>query len=286
MTKSFRLATSVLLLAAVYSGALAEPSTVTTVAGIKGQCEVVSLAGIDAKCALGSGVIYSSLSNGRVLFSFALSDGRVVSFVGEKDSQPRPEEYFLYLSRVRVASKGSGFTATIAGQCKVSMSTDGKFWSLIQCDATDENSARYALRFASDGTPVDVQHAGGKSAAMHVDQKAIGQVTARFKAAMQKSGIHGVVSDIEYCFDHAVGNVPAIRFCMLYDIAAVNFDKSMRKLFVSRGVEVGEQIPFLADRASNARMEIYSGMAFGGSEDAARQFFGNAPIQVINSLSK
>jgi hypothetical protein len=182
---------------------------------------------------------------------------------------------------------GSEFAAKIAGQCKVSMSRDGKFWSPIQCNATDENSAPYELRFASDGSPVDVQQAGAKSAGGHVDQRVVAQVTARFKATMQASGMQGVVNDIENCFDRAgTDDVPAIRTCMLYDIAAVGFDKSMRKVFVSRGWVAVEVSPFLADPAFKARMEIYSGMAFDGSEDAAKEYYGNAPNQVISSLSK
>jgi hypothetical protein len=60
----------------------------------------------------------------------------------------------------------------------------------------------------------------------------------------------------------------------------------MRKIFESRGVDLGAQDPFLSDRAFGARMQIYTGMAFSGSEAAAYQFFGNAPNVVINGLSK
>ena len=74
---------------------------------IKGNCERVSLADVALQCAPGSGLIYTILSNGRALFTFQLADGRTASFVGEKDSQPRPEEYYLYLSRIRIVSNGS-----------------------------------------------------------------------------------------------------------------------------------------------------------------------------------
>jgi hypothetical protein len=257
---------------------------------MKGECVRISLAGTPAKCSPGGGVLYSVLPNGRVLITFPLDDGRVASFVGEKDSQPRPETYYLYLSRIRIASKGSDFTANIAGLCIVSMSHNGKIWSEIGCTATDENNAAYEFKFTSDGTPVDVQHPGVKTATAtggaHVDTKVIAQATVRLKAKLQQSGIQGIVQDVGKCFDDSRGNVPAIRSCMLYDIATMNLDKSMRKIFESRGMNPGPQSPFLSDKAFNARMQIYSGMAFGGSDSAAYQFFGSAPTMVINGLSK
>jgi hypothetical protein len=60
----------------------------------------------------------------------------------------------------------------------------------------------------------------------------------------------------------------------------------MRKMFVSRGVDVGIQIPFLSDRAFDARMGIYSAMAFSGSEAEAYQYFANGPNIVMEGLSK
>lgn len=101
------------------------------------------------------------------------------------------------------------------------MSRDGSIWSTIDCDATDENSAAYRLRFVSDGTPVKPEHPGSEPAIGHVDQKTITQVTARLKTALDKGGIHYVVQDVEKCFDDALNSVPATRACMLYDISAV-----------------------------------------------------------------
>lgn len=261
----------------------AQPSKPTTVAGTKGQCEEVELAGQISKCKPDSGIIYMQLPNGNVLFTFALDDGRMASFVGEKDSQPRPEEYHLYLSRIRIVSTGSDFVAKIAGQCIVQMSRDGKIWSRIDCTATDENSAAYRLTFKGDGNFVDVQHAG---AGGHVEPAVVAQVTARFKGALQAGGIHAVVADLGKCFDGSLGNIPAIKACMLYDISAVRFDKAMRKIFESRGKNAGPAPPFLLDRAFNTRMQIYSGMAFAGSEKTAYEFFGGAPNDVMNGLSK
>jgi hypothetical protein len=113
------------------------------VLGVKGQCEELTLAGVPSKCA-GSGLIYMHLRNGRVLFTVGIDDGRAASFIGERDSQPRPEAYYLYLSRVRIVSKGTEFSANVAGQCITLMSHDGTVWSRIDCEATDENGASYA----------------------------------------------------------------------------------------------------------------------------------------------
>jgi hypothetical protein len=264
-----------LLIAGVAHSQQVDP---TTIVSVKGQCEAISLAGVAAQCPPGGGVVYSVLGNGRVLLTFAIGDGRTASFVGEKDSQPRPETYYLYLSRIRIASSGSDFTSKIAGQCIVNMSRDGRIWSTIECNATDENSAVYAFRFRSDGSPVDAQHPGAKSAAEHVDQKTVARITTRFKTVLAKGGIRAVVQDIGQCFGDALGNVPAIRACMLYDISAVEFDKGMRKMFQSRGVDPGPKGAFLDDPAFNTRMEIYSGMAFGGSIAAANDFSGTRRI--------
>jgi hypothetical protein len=147
-------------LAAFFAPASAQQGVPTTIVGVKGTCENISLAGTPARCAPGAGVIYSVLPNGRVLITFPLADGRVASFVGEKDSQPRPEQYFLYLSRIRIVSNGTEFAAKLAGQCVVDMSRDGKIWLLVNCTATDENSEAYSFQFRGDGTPVDVKHPG------------------------------------------------------------------------------------------------------------------------------
>jgi hypothetical protein len=187
MGKSGVVASAALLLLVVPIVAHAQQSAApTTLVGIKGECQKISLAGNPSNCAPGGGVLYSVLQNGRALITFPLDDGRMASFVGEKDSQPNPETYYLYLSRVRILSKGTEFAANIAGLCIISMSRDGRVWSEIGCQATDENNATYEFTFQSNGAAVDVQHPGAKSAgtaapASHVDAKVIAKVASRFK---------------------------------------------------------------------------------------------------------
>lgn len=280
-TVSFGLAVSIIVTAffglsgVAQSAAAASP---TTVLGIKGKCESVLLAGIESKCARGSGVVFMVLPNGRAIFSFALEDGRVASFVGEKDSQPRPEDYHLYLSRFRITAKGSEFVANIAGECVVSMSQDGKIWWRIDCNGTDAKNATYKLNFKSDGTPVNTGD--------HVEVNVVRQVTQRFKSVLNARGMQGVVTDLEQCFDNAIDDISAIKMCMLYDISAVKFDKIMRLMFESRGVNTGPTTPFLSDRAFSARMKIYSSIAFGGSEELAYDYFGDSPNKVMDGVSR
>jgi len=130
---------------------------VDTKAAVHGACEIFVVAGVTTPCPP-KGVMYAHLTNGRVLISVALPSEEVLSFVGEKDSQPRPEEYWLYLSRVRIGSSASDIVAQVAGQCVVHMTPDGTAWLRLDCDATDEQNRPYRLHFEADGRPIDVAH--------------------------------------------------------------------------------------------------------------------------------
>jgi hypothetical protein len=137
-----------------WTSALAQVNPEYQMVGIRGTCEKVFVAGTGANCT-GTGILYSHHPNGVVLIQTQLP-GRLLAFVGEKDSQPNPREYHLYLSRARVETGGSSFVATVAGQCVIRMSEDGRIWHRVDCDATDENNRLYRLRFVSDGEPVHV----------------------------------------------------------------------------------------------------------------------------------
>lgn len=130
---------------------------IDTMAAVHGSCEIFIVAGIQTPCPP-KGVMYSHLTNGRVLLSVALPNEQILSFVGEKDSQPRPEEYWLYLSRVRIGSRATEIVAQVAGQCIVHMTRDGTAWFRLDCDATDEQDRAYRLHFEADGRPIDVVH--------------------------------------------------------------------------------------------------------------------------------
>ena len=137
-------------------GAKAADTTITIVGG---SCQSVEVASQQVACGSPSSVVYSALPNGIVLFNVPLADGRVCGFVGDRDSQPKPEVYVLYLKRVRLARGSEGGTPIdVSGTCTVDVSTDGTLVHRILCDATDGQGGKYRLDFRGDGRPVEVKH--------------------------------------------------------------------------------------------------------------------------------
>jgi hypothetical protein len=138
------------------AGARAQNATLTIASG---HCEAVQVAGRSVDCAPPSKIVYSALPNGIILFNVPLADGRVFGFVGDHDSQPKPELYVLDLKRVRLA-RGSeeGTRVDVTGTCKVDVSADGKLLHRVVCDAKDEHGGKYMLEFRGDGTPVAIKH--------------------------------------------------------------------------------------------------------------------------------
>jgi hypothetical protein len=130
----------------------------SAVVGVDGTCTRVLVAGEPQACAAGaqshkSGVMFIT-QNGTSMVMVGLKDGRVMTFIGGKDSQPSPEEYWLYLSRMRIVSRGTETIAAVAGVCIVKMTTDGKIWHNVNCTAKGEHGTEYAVDFVSNGHPV------------------------------------------------------------------------------------------------------------------------------------
>ena len=132
--------------------ARAEKPPSPQVVGFAGTCDELTVAGTAEECV--GKLSYMNLRNGTVVLSIETKKGYMVSFVGEKDSQPRPEEYHLYISRVRMFTKATESVASAAGQCVVSMSRDGTIWSEIKCQATDADRASYDMTFRPDKKPI------------------------------------------------------------------------------------------------------------------------------------
>jgi hypothetical protein len=151
------------LAAGLVSSPLAGASgALSTIAVIDGICEQVLVAGHPSACVFKpgerqSGVIYMQFPNGHVMFSVGLKDGRLLSFVGEKDSQPNPEKYWLYLSRVRFGTKGTETVATVGGLCVVTMTPDGMIWHRVDCRGEGENHMIFELSFQSNEQRITVQ---------------------------------------------------------------------------------------------------------------------------------
>jgi hypothetical protein len=283
VTSLFRLTLLLAILAA--APAYAEEKASVTVIG---TCKTVIIAGKPDHCMEVPQVTYSLLDNGRAMLAFVIGDGRLVAFVSEKDAQPRPQNYYMYLSRVRIATMGSQFTANIGGQCLITLTPDKTVWPTITCNATDENGATYSLDFQSNGEPNSIKTPGSKPVASedHPTQAMISQVTVRFKTALKASGIQGVAKDVAACYDKARFSIPLIRSCVLYDAASITMDTSMRQTFRERGTDPGPPPPFLSPSASKARSERYAALAFGGSEELEATYLGTAPTTVMQGLLK
>jgi hypothetical protein len=138
----------------VSGGARALETTV-----ISGSCLIVQMASKSTTCATPATVVYMSLPNGVIVFNVPLSDNSVPAFVGDRDSQPKPEEYVLYLKRVRIAHGSEQETpVSVTGTCKMNVSTDGTIVHRIICDATDNQGRKFLLDFRGDGQPVQTRH--------------------------------------------------------------------------------------------------------------------------------
>ena len=255
---------------------------------VKGTCRTVVVAGKPDHCPDIPQVTYSRLDNGRALLGFMIGGGRLLAFVSEKDAQPAPATYYMYLSRVRIATLSSEFTPNIGGQCLITVTPDEKVWPSITCNATDENGAAYSLDFQSNGEPNVIKVPGAKPVTSndHPTPAMISQVSARFNTALKASGIQGVARDVATCYDKARFSIPLIRNCVLYDSSAITMDLNMRQVFRERGTDPGPPPPFLSESAIKARSERYAALAFGGSEELEASYLGTAPTAVMQGLSK
>ena len=149
------------LLASAATDAFAQSDT-ATIAGVPGSCRGKLQLGAATLPCTGTGIVYMALPNGRVLLTFgsATPEGSaaVVTFVGEHDRQVRPEDYVLYLSRVRYGAGSVERAWDVSGECKVTMNVAGTLWSEILCDATDADRRRYTVDFRGNGKTVNVSH--------------------------------------------------------------------------------------------------------------------------------
>jgi hypothetical protein len=151
------------LMGLVSVGKASADGGVWTLAGVSGVCEKVIVNGRPDTCSQkadgGNGLVYMHLPNGRALLTLGLIGGRFLSFVGEKDSQPEPTKYWLYLSRVRFGSKATETIANVGGTCLVTMSPDAATWYSVECHGDGEHGAVFQVTFHPDGKRVVPQYA-------------------------------------------------------------------------------------------------------------------------------
>ena len=146
---------AVALLACSPALAADEPAAEPVVVRISGTCRSVMVSGRPSACSRPVGVVYFALPNGRILLNIPLADGRTLAFVAENDRQPKPEEYWMYLSRVRLGTAAETSMATdVGGFCKMLGSASGEIINSVLCEATDSGGNRFALDFRGDGRPV------------------------------------------------------------------------------------------------------------------------------------
>jgi hypothetical protein len=141
-------------LVAIYSvmGNASEPTvSIDETALVSGKCESMIIAGNQQRCA-GTVVMYTHLTNGRVLLTTDMPGNQKVAFVAESDSLTG-STYRAYLTRVRVEGANS-LALTVSGTCSVALSGSGDIWARVDCDAIDDGMRQYQLRFRSDGGPI------------------------------------------------------------------------------------------------------------------------------------
>ena len=126
---------------------------------ITGACAKVQISSRTALCTDPAKLLYSASPNGIVMFTIILKNNVVVSFVGDRDSQPSPENYTLYLSRVRVAnSPAAPSVVNVAGKCDANISKDATIFYGLVCKASSMRGDSYLLSFRGDGKPVAPSH--------------------------------------------------------------------------------------------------------------------------------
>lgn len=256
----------------------------------KGSCTGAVIANVLTSCMPNASATHLQTPHNEISFIFQLENGDAIVFVGLVEARPQPGRYELYLSSLLQRRSSTYSTTRIKGRCVLSLTANNSTWRDIDCSGLDEKAFLYSVKWNSDGSPVNVRALDDKSLPpasvnQQVPATTISEVSARFKQVFSTTGIQGVSRDIQNCFDDAKSAMKT-KSCMLYDISAVRFNKSVIEQFVSRGATNIPSNPYLEDRAFEARMKIYSRLVFGGSQDAALAYFGDAPNTVNMGLVK
>jgi hypothetical protein len=270
----------------------AQQPEIDTIADIDGSCKSLKIAGHPSPCTNAKGIIYTHYRHGVVMLSVGVNDGRIMAFVAEKDAQPAPGDYWLYLARIRIGSNATQQVTGVGGTCKVSMSPDGMTWHSVICNAEDADGAKYGLSFVASKQPVHMRHFNASGQLTDTNSRIgaaiVTEVAQRFKQVLRSGGINGVSQDIQECYDAASENdKTSLRMCMLYDIAAIRFDQGMMVVLRARGLTPpAASNLFLSKGAFDARMQIYAHSAFQGGLAEAYSYFGNAPDTIVGNLNR
>ncbi|ONG53018.1 hypothetical protein BKE38_13645 [Pseudoroseomonas deserti] len=101
-----------------------------------------------------SGLVYVQHRDGAILLSVQSGRGVTIGFQADRDSQPRPEEYRLGLTRMHTSIDGRSMAKQVRGSCDISMSTDGQTWHRATCEATDLSGSVTRVTFTGNGQQV------------------------------------------------------------------------------------------------------------------------------------
>lgn len=135
-----------------------------------------------------------------------------------------------------------------------------------------------ALALAMLAAPVD-----GNAGSFNPDQASILRIAHRFKATLDASGILGVGRDVLTCYMKNLHNPDGLKLCVVYDWAALTFDRQMMQFFTGAGAPNVRPAPMFTNQAIDARMHTYGALAFQGDQQAMRMV-GNAATRVLKAM--
>ncbi|MDQ2804381.1 MAG: hypothetical protein M3Y41_17495 [Pseudomonadota bacterium] len=115
----------------------------------------------------------------------------------------------------------------------------------------------------------------------------IAYTAARFKAIYSQTGMIGLASAIQDCYDTNLRDNRELLNCMLLDVASIKFDNGIRQQFIARGMTgaVTAPLSYFSDSAISARLNIYTGILFNGNTNAAISYLSSAADKVIEQAT-
>jgi len=91
-------------------------------------------------------------------------------------------------------------------------------------------------------------------------------ISRRFNELMKKSGMSGVIPDLQKCYTNATANgndIEGIRACYFYDKMVMGMDLGFRDFMKEKGnKDPGPTSPYLSDDSFHQREQIYLPIAF------------------------
>jgi hypothetical protein len=108
------------------------------------------------------------------------------------------------------------------------------------------------------------------------------RIAARFRETFNASGIAGVGQDVLKCYDDRLTEPASMRECVVYDTAALIFDRSMMQVFTARGMNA-VAAPLFTNEVFDARQTTYGRLAFKG-DPQDRELVGPAAQKVVGKV--